>query len=54
LIIFVAGGVTYSEIRSAYQIGQALGKEVIIGKLTGIERKRELSRLVRFSRICFY
>ncbi|KAL7409093.1 Sec1-like protein [Mrakia frigida] len=31
LIIFVAGGITYSEMRTAYQVGLALGKEVIIG-----------------------
>lgn len=31
-IIFVAGGMTYSEQRIAYMIGEALGKEVIIGR----------------------
>ncbi|CDZ98136.1 Vesicle trafficking protein Sec1 [Phaffia rhodozyma] len=31
LILFVAGGITYSEMRSAYQVGAALGREVIIG-----------------------
>lgn len=31
LILFVAGGVTYSEMRTAYVLGQKLGKEVIIG-----------------------
>ena len=31
MIIFVAGGMTYSEIRLAYTVGQALGKEVLIG-----------------------
>jgi syntaxin-binding protein 1 len=31
IILFVAGGITYSEMRSAYQVGQALGKEVVIG-----------------------
>lgn len=30
-IIFVAGGVTYSEIRQAYTLSQALGKDIIIG-----------------------
>lgn len=34
-IIFVAGGLTYSERRMAYLIGDALNKEVIIGKLQG-------------------
>ncbi|KAK4689862.1 syntaxin-binding protein 1, partial [Tremellales sp. Uapishka_1] len=31
MILFVAGGMTYSEMRLAYTIGQALGKEVFIG-----------------------
>lgn len=31
LIVFVAGGVTYSEMRSAYLVGKATGKEIIIG-----------------------
>ena len=31
-IIFVAGGLTYSERRMAYLIGDALNKEVIIGE----------------------
>jgi syntaxin-binding protein 1 len=33
MILFVAGGITYSEMRLAYTIGRALGKEVIIGEL---------------------
>lgn len=32
MILFVAGGITYSEMRLAYTVGQALGKEVIIGQ----------------------
>jgi len=32
LILFIAGGMTYSEMRLAYTIGQALGKEVFIGQ----------------------
>ncbi|KAI8339302.1 Sec1-like protein [Blakeslea trispora] len=31
LILFVIGGATYSEIRSAYEIGQAYNRDVIIG-----------------------
>jgi syntaxin-binding protein 1 len=31
LIIFVAGGVTYAEMRLAYTMGQSLGKDVYIG-----------------------
>jgi syntaxin-binding protein 1 len=31
LILFVAGGMTYSEMRLAYSVGQALGKEIFIG-----------------------
>jgi syntaxin-binding protein 1 len=30
-IIFVAGGVTYSEIRQAYTLSAALGKDIVIG-----------------------
>lgn len=32
LIIFVAGGMTYSEMRSAYEIADIHNREVIIGK----------------------
>ncbi|KAL7425231.1 syntaxin binding protein 1 [Cryptotrichosporon argae] len=31
LVIFVAGGMTYSEMRQAYTLGHALGKDVFIG-----------------------
>ena len=31
MILFVIGGATYSEIRSAYEIGQAYNRDVIIG-----------------------
>ncbi len=31
IILFVAGGITYSEQRMAYLVGKALNKEVIIG-----------------------
>lgn len=31
LVIFVAGGVTYSELRQAYVLSQALGKDIYIG-----------------------
>lgn len=32
IIMFVAGGMTYSEMRLAYAVGQSLGKEIYIGK----------------------
>lgn len=31
MIIFVAGGMTYSEMRLAYTLGLAMGKEIFIG-----------------------
>lgn len=33
LLVFVAGGMTYSEMREAYQLSSALNKEIIIGTL---------------------
>ena len=33
-IVFVAGGATYSEIRSAYEIGKDLGCQLIIGTIS--------------------
>ena len=44
MIIFVAGGMTYSEMRLAYTVGQQLGKEVFIGEFT--------SSLVRMRALC--
>jgi syntaxin-binding protein 1 len=32
IILFVAGGITYSEQRMAYLVGKALNKDVIIGE----------------------
>ena len=34
LLVFVAGGVTYSEMREAYLLSKSLGREVIIGEST--------------------
>ena len=31
LLVFVAGGMTYSEMRAAYQLSSSLGKDVYIG-----------------------
>lgn len=31
ILVFVAGGLTYSEIRSVYEISKAVGREVVIG-----------------------
>jgi syntaxin-binding protein 1 len=45
LIIFVAGGITYSEMRTAYQIGERLGKEVIIGSTHVITPESFLTNL---------
>lgn len=42
MIIFVAGGMTYSEMRSAYEIADIHNREVIIGKWRG-------DRLMRLS-----
>lgn len=35
LILFIAGGMTYSEMRLAYSVGAALGKEIFIGICLG-------------------
>lgn len=32
LIVFVLGGLTYSEMRSAYEVAEAYDREVYIGK----------------------
>ena len=33
LLVFVAGGVTYSEIRETYQLSNSLQKDIYIGEL---------------------
>lgn len=35
-MVFVAGGMTYSEMREAYSLSKSLNKEVIIGKANHI------------------
>lgn len=42
MIIFIAGGVTYSEMRLAYTVGQSLGKDIYIGK-SGVSRRLAFS-----------
>lgn len=37
LIVFVAGGMTYSEMRTAYQRSAPLGKDIYIGELCVLE-----------------
>lgn len=32
IIVFVAGGMTYSEVRAAYELGNATKKDIIIGR----------------------
>jgi syntaxin-binding protein 1 len=32
MMVFVVGGMTYSEVREVYQLSQSLGKEIYIGK----------------------
>ncbi len=34
VLVFVAGGMTYSEMREAYSLSKTLNKEVIIGEYT--------------------
>lgn len=36
ILVFVAGGMTYSEIREAYQLSTKLNKEILIGELCNI------------------
>jgi len=45
LIVFVAGGATYSELRTAYQVSSSLQKEVIIGSTHMITPQRFLDDL---------
>jgi len=33
IIVFIAGGMTYSEMRTAYQISSSMNKDVFIGRL---------------------
>ncbi|KXN92397.1 Protein transport protein sec1 [Leucoagaricus sp. SymC.cos] len=40
LIVFVAGGMTYSEIREAYQLSASLGKDIFIGSTHTITPKQ--------------
>jgi syntaxin-binding protein 1 len=40
MIVFVAGGMTYSEMRLAYTVGQSLGKEIFIGKSNYLAKQR--------------
>lgn len=37
VFVFVAGGMTYSEMRSAYELSNQLGKDVYIGELQSVQ-----------------
>ena len=39
VLVFVAGGMTYSEMREAYSLSSQLGKDVIIGTLQATQAK---------------
>lgn len=47
MIIFIAGGMTYSEMRSAYELSQTFDRDVYIGK-NGITCSHDL----RYSTLC--
>lgn len=36
ILIFMAGGMTFSEVREAYQLSSSLNKDIIIGKLLSL------------------
>lgn len=40
VIVFVAGGMTYSELRTAYELSDSLGKNVYIGTLEILSLQR--------------
>ncbi|RKP09734.1 Sec1-like protein [Thamnocephalis sphaerospora] len=47
LIVFVAGGITYSEMRSVYEVGQKYGRDVLIGSTHIITPKQFMHDLCR-------
>ena len=38
IIIFVVGGLSYSEMRAAYDASEATNREVIVGESTGLSQ----------------
>jgi syntaxin-binding protein 1 len=49
VVVFVAGGVTYSEMRSAYELTESAGREVIIGSSHLLTPHRYLESLAALS-----
>ncbi|KAF9171456.1 vacuolar sorting protein VPS33/slp1 [Mortierella sp. AD011] len=47
LIVFIAGGVTYSEIRAMYELCQSMGRDIIIGS-THIITPRQFIQSLRY------
>lgn len=46
--MFMAGGMTYSEIREAYQLSSALNKDIIIGEFVWCQHENQSEVVFRF------
>jgi syntaxin-binding protein 1 len=51
LLVFVAGGMTYSEMRDAYLLSSQLGKDIIVGAVAHLIRSLSKADIVFFFRL---
>lgn len=51
VILFIAGGMTFSEMRSAYEVGEKLNRQVIIGSTSILTPKQYVNSLKSLKKI---